>query len=230
MTFSLLARDPKTGALGGVAATGNLCVGGWVLAGVAGIGVAAAQGQAPSTLWRERVLERMKSSVGAADAVAFVVSNDAGREHRQLTAFDADGNAGAFTGDSNGDYKGHLIGRDCIASGNLLMGATVLDQMVQVFDRLDLSFEDRLLAALVAGQAAGGDERGVLSAALLVVSDNTAPLTLRIDHHEAPIDALRELLNKTREPTYQEWLNIVPTKAEPHKFSARGPASKIEAV
>lgn len=230
MTFSLLARDPKTGALGGVAATGNLCVGGWVLAGTAGVGVSAAQGQAPSTLWREQVQVRMKSGVGAAQAVAAVVDDDPGREHRQLTAFDASGVPGAFTGSANGDFKGHLVGDGCVASGNILKGAAVLDEMVRVFELPSLSFENRLLAALVAGQRAGGDERGILSAALLVVAENSAPLTLRIDHHEAPIEALEELLNKTREPDYREWLETVPTKDEPHKFSARGQASKSGAV
>lgn len=230
MTFSLLARDPETGAFGGVAATGNLCVGGWVLAGAPAIGVAAAQGQAPSTLWRERVLERMMSGDDAAVAVALVVGNDAGREHRQLTAIDGSGIPGAFTGNANGDYKGHLAGDQCVASGNILKSAAVLDEMVHVFERSDLSFEDRLLAALFAGQGAGGDERGILSASLLVLSDNIPPLTLRIDHHQAPIEALGELLNKTRDPAYQEWLATVPTKNEPQRFSAEGAVSESGAA
>ncbi len=230
MTFSLLARDPKTKKLGGVAATGNLCVGGWVLAGTAKVGVVASQGQAPSTLWREQVLARMASGTGATDAVAAVVTRDEGREHRQLAALDANGHTGAFTGVANGAFRGHLTGTDCVASGNILTGGAVLEAMVRAFESAGQPFEDRLLDALIAGQQAGGDERGVLSAAMLVVSGRLAPLSLRIDHHQNPVLALGGLLEKTREPGYQAWLQTVPTENEPQRFSVTEPVSKTGAA
>ncbi|KKM04073.1 hypothetical protein LCGC14_1767880, partial [marine sediment metagenome] len=88
MTFSILARDEKTGMLGGAAATGSLCVGGWVLRGGADRGLSASQGTAPSTLWGEDVLTLMQGGVAAATAVARVTGHDTGAAHRQLAALD----------------------------------------------------------------------------------------------------------------------------------------------
>lgn len=220
MTFSLLARDPETGKLGGVSATGNLCVGGWVLAGSARTGITASQGQAPSTLWRDKVLTLMGSEMEAALAVAKTAAPDEGREYRQLTALDNIGRTGVFTGAGNGDFKGHFEGTACIASGNILTGQPVLEAMVRGYEHSSMRFEDRLLEALRAGEQAGGDERGVQSAAMHVVSTDVAPLTLRIDFHETPVSALGQLLNKTRDATYQRWLQTVPTVKAPHKYSA----------
>lgn len=80
-----------------------------------------------------------------------------------------------------------------------------------------MSFEDRLLAALEAGSQAGGDERGVQSAAMLVVRDNAPTLDLRIDWHEAPISSLGRLLAQTRRPDYRDWLTVVPTASDPFR-------------
>ena len=88
MTFSILVRDPETGVLGGAAATGNLCVGGWVLRGDARAGLSASQGRTPSTLWGEDVLDAMRHGQNAAQAVAGIVAADRGRATRQLLALD----------------------------------------------------------------------------------------------------------------------------------------------
>ena len=84
MTISILAVDEKTGRIGGIAATGSLCVGGWVLRGHPESGMSASQGTAPSTLWGEDVLTAMRTGMSAVDAVAAVTSPDPGRAHRQL--------------------------------------------------------------------------------------------------------------------------------------------------
>ena len=218
MTFSLLAFDPTTKALGGIAATGALCVGGWVLAGGAQAGIVASQGQAPSTLWRDQVLELMGAGVDAPKAVAKTVAPDEGREHRQLSALDTNGQFGVFTGIGNGDYKGHVRGKECIASGNILAENTVLDSMVRTYEDSSLTFADRLLDALKAGERVGGDKRGVQSAAILIISVEQPPLSLRIDHHESPIDELTLLLQKTRERDYRTWLKTIPTIGVPYRF------------
>ena len=223
MTFSLLARDDKTGKLGSVAATGNLCVGGWVLAGDAGAGIVASQGQAPSTLWRGQAITLMGSGSDAAQAVSLTVAPDDGREHRQLIALDVRGGTGAFTGNRNGDYKGHLKGAGCVASGNILAGPQVLEAMIDTFAGSALCLEDRLLEAIRAGERAGGDERGIDSAAMLVISPDMAPLTLRIDFHENPVAALGELLARTRKQSYQDWLNTVPTHTDPYRHMPKVP-------
>jgi len=226
MTFSLLAHDPKTGKLGGVAATGNLCVGGWVLSGRSQAGMVASQGQTPSTMWREDILMLMASGSSAEEAVAKTVAPDEGREHRQLTAIDTLGRMGTFTGDQNSDFKGHFCGTNCIASGNILAGCQVLEAMVSTFENSHLSFEERMLDALIAGERNGGDDRGVMSAALLSFCSDVPPLSLRVDYHDRPVTALADLLARTREPGYVAWLETVPTEDEPQKISPREQKAK----
>lgn len=230
MTFSLLARDSETGKLGGVAATGNLCVGGWVLRGSPTAGLSASQGQCPSTLWGENVIQLMEQGRDPAAAVAKTVNADAGRECRQLAALDIHGNTATFTGADNGDFKGHATGEQCVASGNLLAGGKVLDAMIAAFFDKAGVFEDRLLAALAAGEKAGGDERGVQSTAMLVISTDMPPLSLRIDSHEAPISALGHLLQQTRTAAYREWLETVPTLDNPENCQSAVPADRTKAA
>jgi hypothetical protein len=106
MTFSILARDPETGAIGGAAATGSLCVGGWVLRGDLTAGMSASQGAAPSTFWGEEVLGAMRDGLDAASAADKITTADRGRDYRQLSALDLRGGTAAFTGSANEDSKG----------------------------------------------------------------------------------------------------------------------------
>ena len=217
MTFSILARDAGTGALGGAAATGSLCVGGWVLRGDSRAGMSASQGAAPSTLWGEEVLARMRDGAAAAEAVAAVIAADRGRDWRQLAALDRDGGTAAFTGAKNTTWHGSLAEDRVVVSGNLLTGPDVLGAMLSGYRRATGALPARLIAALAAAEAAGGDSRGLQSAALLVVSDDAAPLTLRIDWSEDPVPALAALLDRTREDPYAAWLPTVPTRNDPER-------------
>jgi uncharacterized Ntn-hydrolase superfamily protein len=217
MTFSLLARDLSTGALGGAAATGSLCVGGWVLRGDSRAGMSASQGAAPSTMWGEDVLEMMRAGTDAETAVARLTGSDHGRSWRQLAAIGRSGPGAAFTGKNNTGWRGSMIRADMVAAGNMLTGPGVLEALFDGFSGASGTFPERLLAALRAAEAAGGDSRGLQSAALLVVSDDSAPLTLRVDWAEAPLDALAELLGKTREPPYATWFATVPTRNDPER-------------
>lgn len=217
MTFTLLAYDADSRAWGGVAATGNLSVGGWVLRGKAGVGLSASQGYSPSTIWGDDALTAMEQGHSAPQAVAGVVNADPGKAWRQLAALDGSGQAAAFSGEANSEFKGHLVREGLVASGNILAGPHVLDAMADALEKARTPFENRLLAALEAGRRAGGDERGVQSAAMLVVSENAPPLDLRIDWHETPIVALGQLLEKTRRPDYRDWLKIIPTASDPHR-------------
>ena len=215
MTFSILARDPDTGAFGGAAATGILCVGGWVLRGDLRAGMSASQGAAPSTLWGEDALQHMSAGLSAAQAVNKVISPDRGREHRQLSALDLHGTTGAYTGAENQDTKGSLDFTDGIAAGNMLGGNEVLPAMVESFGAADSSFAERLLASLTAARNAGGDYRGLLSAALLVLHPERPPLTLRIDIlEEDPIGALRHLYQKATTGEYAQWVRQVPVSTD----------------
>ncbi|WP_377071008.1 DUF1028 domain-containing protein [Roseovarius ramblicola] len=217
MTFSILARDRETGAIGGAAATGSLCVGGWVLRGNLSAGMSASQGASPSTIWGEDVLEVMQGT-DAATAVARITQADSGRACRQLAALDLDGGTGAFTGDRNTPEMGSHVFDDGIASGNMLTGLDVLDAMTGTFRSASGTLGTRLIAALRAAETAGGDSRGLLSAALLVLHPDCAPLTLRVDHHpDDPIGALADLHGRATTGDYACWARKVPVLTAPER-------------
>ncbi len=220
MTFSLLTFDRATGQFGGVSATGNLCVGGWVLRADALAGLSASQGAEPSVLWGEDVLTRMKGGSTASTAVSEVTAPDPRRDWRQLAALDADGGGGAFSGRHNGSLARHIVEPDLVVAGNILANEDVLPRMLQGFRRSSGDLGDRLIASLRSGAEAGGDSRGLMSAALLVVSADKPPLTLRVDYDDSPIDRLSCLLARTRETAYSQWLDELPTVSDPHGLGA----------
>ncbi|MGH1458182.1 MAG: DUF1028 domain-containing protein [Paracoccaceae bacterium] len=215
MTFSILVRDPETGALGGAAATGSLCVGGWVLRGHINAGLSASQGAAPSTLWGEDVLTLMRAGTAAPQAVAQIVGNDAGRAHRQLSALDCEGQSGVFNGACNTPQIAARAFEGGIASGNMLANAGVIDAMIDGYLAAKGRFSDRLIAALEAGDAAGSDARGLYSSALLVLRRDAAPMSLRIDYSETPLGALRALHGRATSGDYADWASQVPCSDAP---------------
>ncbi|ETX27862.1 DUF1028 domain-containing protein [Roseivivax isoporae] len=220
MTFSILAHDAQTGRWGGAAATGNLCVGGWVLRGSAESGMSASQGTAPSTIWGEEVLAGMRAGRDAVAAVDAVTAADPGRAHRQLTALDLAGGTGHFTGASSIAVAGAREAPGVVVAGNMLSGEAVLDACIEGFLAADGPLDARLLAALDAAAAAGGDARGLMSAALLVVARDAPPMSLRIDHDAAPLAALRALHARATAQGYMSMLDVVPTLDAPHRAPA----------
>ncbi|MBF9030285.1 DUF1028 domain-containing protein [Rhodobacterales bacterium HKCCE3408] len=216
MTISILAIDEKTGRMGGAAATGSLCVGGWVLRGAPESGMSASQGTAPSTLWGDGVLAAMHGGATAEDAVAMVVAPDTGRDHRQLAALDPTGGTGHFTGAESVVHAGAVVAPGVVVAGNMLSGPRVPDAALKGFLEAEaLDFPLRLMAALSAAAAAGGDARGLKSAALLVVSRKAAPLTLRIDHSDRPLAALADLYTVSQAEPYHSWTEVVPVLDDP---------------
>lgn len=217
MTFSILARDPDSGQMGGAVATGSLCVGGWVLRGDVRSGMSACQGAAPSSFWGEDVLVAMRGGATAAEALTMVVAPDPGREWRQLTVLDRDGGTVAWTGADNTDWKGELGFADGITAGNMLAGPQVLQALVAGFSRAGGPLHARLMAALVAADAAGGDIRGLQSAALLVVGPEIAPLTLRVDLSDDPLADLDRLRQRATSGHYARWTTQVPCLSDPYR-------------
>ncbi|MCL1628946.1 MULTISPECIES: DUF1028 domain-containing protein [Roseinatronobacter] len=217
MTFSILAQDLNTGAFGGAAATGSLCVGGWVLRGDSRAGMSASQGAAPSTIWGEDALLRMQAGDTAEQALAAVTGPDAGRQWRQLALLDRVGGTACHTGAQNTEWRGALVAPGLVVSGNLLDGPQVLLALRDTFLAAKGDLAERLLAALAAAESAGGDTRGLQSAALLVVADNAPPLTLRVDWSENPVAALRDLHRRSQDGTYAAWLPRVPTRNDPER-------------
>lgn len=215
MTFSILARDPMTGAIGGAAATGSLCVGGWVLRGRVGVGVSASQGAAPSTFWGNDVLDELEAGAAASAAIETVISRDTGRAWRQLSALGQHGLGAGFTGEKNTEIHGNLTFDTGIAAGNLLSNSSVLPALADGFQNAGGAFAARLLSGLFAAQDAGSDARGLQSAALLVLHPEHAPLSLRIDYSQAPLADLADLFIRATTGDYAKWAAQVPCFSDP---------------
>ncbi|MCR8548720.1 DUF1028 domain-containing protein [Salipiger sp. P9] len=223
MTFSLLTYDRETGTYGGGAATGSLCVGGWVLRGRIDSGLSASQGTAPSTFWGEDVLDAMRAGEPAAEAVARLTGADSGRAHRQLSALDPSGGTGAFTGADSLAVAAHLAEPDLVVAGNMLGAESVLPALRRGYLDASGDMAARLLAGLRAADADASDYRGLQSAALLVLHPEHPPLSLRIDCAEAPLDALEALLARAQGSPYADWLDVVPVAVDRTRAPKKAP-------
>lgn len=215
MTISILVFDEESGSCGGAATTGSLCVGGWVLRGDAESGLSASQGSLPSTIWGTDTLTAMRAGKSAQDAVNDIVAQDPGRHHRQLAALDPQGGVAAFTGDDSIQAAGSRTGPAMVVAGNLLVNTAVIDACFDGFVSAKGSLAERLLSALDTASKAGGDSRGLISAALLVVGRSHAPLSLRIDKSVSPLSDLRSLHAAATTGHYAEWAAHVPTLDDP---------------
>jgi uncharacterized Ntn-hydrolase superfamily protein len=223
MTFSLLARDENSGALVAAAATGSLCVGGWVIRGALNAGLVASQGTAPSTFWRDGVLTRMQGGETAEAAVEAVTSADPKRGHRQLSALGLGGAGAGFTGAESVSVADTLAWENGVCAGNMLANANVLPAMREAWDAEGDDPAQRALAVLRAAEHAGGDARGLTSAAMLVLRPDAPPLDLRIDLSETPLDDLGRLLRAARSSPYADWLDVVPVAENPHRGPDEAP-------
>ena len=199
-TFSIVARDPENGDLGIAVASKFLAVGAVVPWAEAATGAVATQSWA-NTAFGPNGLALMRDGATAAEALGRLLAEDDGREHRQVGLVDAGGGAAAHTGAECSDWAGHRIGDGYTCQGNILAGSEVLESMATALERATGALSVRLLEALAAGDAAGGDRRGKQAAALLVVREGGGYLglgeslvDLRVDDHAAPIDELRRLL------------------------------------
>ena len=220
MTFSVLALDRATGAIGGAAATGNLAVGAWVLYAAAGVGAVATQGLSVSTPWGDEGLARLGRGESPEEIVSELTRADGGRDYRQLAVMDAAGRSAAWTGRHNEDRKGHVAGVDWVFAGNWLSNGDVLAEMKRAYrdgTATKLEFGHRLLAALDAAVEAGSDARGTFSAAIRIVHPARPPLDLRVDHDLAALARLHALYDMATRPPYSEWIGQLPTLDDPHR-------------
>lgn len=214
MTFSILTYDEKTGVYAGAAATGSLCVGGWVLRGDIESGLCASQGTAPSTFWRDDAMRRLYAGERAADVVADLTGADTGRAYRQLCVLDRIGRTAGFTGDASVPYADIIAAPNLIVAGNMIKSRKVLEAMITACNGEPGSAPQRLIAGLRAAEAAGSDVRGLQSAALLVLSPAAPPVDLRIDHSATPLDDLAMLARKVSQPPYSKWLDEAPVQTD----------------
>lgn len=203
-TFSIVARDLKTGELGVAVASKFLAVGAAVPWARAGAGAIATQAWANLSYGPDG-LALLEQDSPAAEVVQQLTAADSGRDQRQLGVVDAAGRAAAWTGRECLPWAGHLLGDGYTCQGNILTGEQVLAAMAGAFEQTRGALPERLAAALAAGQAAGGDSRGQESAALYVVKEKGSYggytdryIDLRVDDHPAPVDELRRLLELHR--------------------------------
>ncbi len=202
MTFSIVARSADGESWGVAVASKFLAVGSAVPAAVAGVGAIATQAWA-NVAYKGLALAHLDEGATASVAVQRLIEDDEGRDHRQVGIVDVEGGAATYTGPGCLDWAGGLTGDGFAVQGNILVGPEVVEAMKQVFEEGDptLPLARRLLAALAAGDAVGGDSRGRQSAALLVVKEgegyggfDDVAVDLRIDDHEDPIPELERLL------------------------------------
>jgi uncharacterized Ntn-hydrolase superfamily protein len=200
MTFSIVARDPQTGELGIAVQSKFLAVGAVVPWARAGVGAIATQSWA-NTSYGPRGLELLASGLSAAETLAQLIAEDEGRDRRQVGIVAISGAPASYTGDACFPWAGGRVGEHYACQGNILVSEETVNAMARTFEQTPGALCDRLLAALAAGQAAGGDSRGQQSAALLVVREkggyggfNDRFIDLRVDDHPQPIAELARLL------------------------------------
>jgi uncharacterized Ntn-hydrolase superfamily protein len=200
MTWSIIARDPRTVEVGIAVATKFFAVGGRVPYLRAGVGALATQALV-NPLYGRRGLGLLEIGVPAADVVRLLTEADAGLGVRQLHVMDREGRFAVHTGQDCVDWAGNAMGQDCSCAGNMLSGPRVVSETVRVFEAAtSLPMARRLIAAMQAGDAAGGDKRGKQSAALVIVStEEYADLDLRVDDHVDPLTELARLEEVSRE-------------------------------
>jgi uncharacterized Ntn-hydrolase superfamily protein len=215
MTWSIIARDSRTGAFGVAISTRFFAVGALCPHASGGIGALSTQALVNPT-FGPRGLRLLADGVAAPDAVARLVAGDPGRAHRQLHMIDAAGRIGVHTGAECIDWCGHVVRDGFSVAGNMLAGPRVVEDTADAYAaNLDQPFAERLIRALEAGEAAGGDKRGKQSAALLIYGGEEYPqLSLRVDDHAEPLVELRRLEAKSRE-RFVHFAKFLPRRDAP---------------
>ncbi len=211
-TFSILGFDPATGEIGGAVQSRVFSVGNGVLWAEAGVGAVATQAIVDVS-YGPQALALLKQGLAPAEILRQIWNADPDprpkdwtKQGRQFAVMNAKGEAAAFTAPKATAWAGHKLARFCAAQGNILAGEDVVNKMVEAFENTEGHLSFRLLAALESGQAAGGDKRGMQSAAMLIVKKdagawlhNDVVLRLQVDDHPQPVKELRRLVEKAAE-------------------------------
>ena len=209
-TCSIFGYDPDTGMVGGAVQSRVFSVGNGVLWGKADVGMVATQAVVDVS-YGPQALELLGEGIAPAEIAETIWNNDPDpgyrgrtwpKAGRQFSVMNAEGEVATFTGPEASDWAGHVIGEYCSAQGNILAGPRVVQDMVTAFENTEGHLSLRLMAALEAGQAAGGDSRGMQSAAMLIVQEdggvwlnNDVVLRLQVDDSVNPILELRRLVD-----------------------------------
>jgi uncharacterized Ntn-hydrolase superfamily protein len=221
MTWSIIARDNPTGQFGIAVATCFFAVGARVPHIAAGIGGIATQALV-NPYYGIDGLKLLREGHGPREIVETLIAADAGHESRQLHVMDASGRIAAYTGPQCVDWCGHIEGDGFSIAGNMLAGAGVLDDTAKAYIANEtLPFPQRLIAAMRAGEAAGGDKRGKQSAALLIYGEEDwSALDLRVDDHTDPLLELERLEQVSRE-RWVHFRRYLPSRKNPAGITDR---------
>ena len=215
MTWSIIARDETSGRVGIIVATKFFAVGAMVPYIRTGIGAVATQAFM-NPYFGPRGLDLIAAGKSASDTVKALVASDAGRDSRQLHVMDTAGRFAAHTGTNCVDWCGSLQRATFSVAGNMLAGEAVITETARAYEaNAQLPFARRLIAAMVAGEAAGGDKRGKQSAALRIHDgEDYALYDLRVDDHPDPLTELARLQTVARD-RYLHFRRRMPSKAHP---------------
>ncbi len=225
MTWSILARD-EDGTFGVAIASRFFAVGALCIHTRRGVGALSTQALM-NPLYGPAGIALLAQGQPAQEVVNHLTNADAGRAQRQLHVLPATGLPAAHTGSACVDWCGHLLFPDFSVAGNMLAGAAVIEATAQAFeDASGRPLAERLLAAMAAGEAAGGDKRGKQAAALRIHGDEDYPqLDIRVDDHAEPIAELHRLYEKSLE-RFQPFIACLPGRHNPTGLTDR---AEIEA-
>jgi uncharacterized Ntn-hydrolase superfamily protein len=221
MTWSIIARDEATGHFGIAVATKFFAVGARVPHIAAGVGAVATQALV-NPYYGIDGLKLLREGKSPDETVEMLKAADSGHPSRQLHIMDTAGRIASYTGAECVDWCGHIKGNGFSIAGNMLAGASVLDDTAATYvANKKLPFAQRLIAAMYAGEAAGGDKRGKQSAALLIHGDEEwSALDLRVDDHTDPLSELERLEQISRE-RWVHFRRFLPTRANPSGVTDR---------
>lgn len=214
MTWSIVAHDPAAGEIGVAVSTCAFAVGSRVPFVAPGVGALATQAFV-NPFYGYRGLEMLRAGTAPQDVVARLTEADAGRADRQLHLMDREGRSAAYTGAECVPWCGHTIRDGFSVAGNMLAGPQVVDATAETFAAMPGSLAVRFLAALRAGEAAGGDKRGRQSAAMLIHdAEEYALVDLRVDDHADPLAELGRLLDVWG-GRFAHYRAVMPSRANP---------------
>jgi uncharacterized Ntn-hydrolase superfamily protein len=215
MTWSIVARHPKSGDIGVALASPYFAAGAYTTCVAAGAGAVASQGL-PNPYYRIDGLELLRAGQSPDEVIQRLIRADEGADKRQVHLIDTAGRSAAFTGSGCSDWSGNRCSAGASVAGDGLDGPAVVGHtLASYLDGSQLAFSRRLIAALHDGQAAGGDRHGIRSAALVVFAqDEWSKLDLRVDDHPDPIAEL-ERLNRVSHQEWTTYRRFVPTRSNP---------------
>lgn len=227
MTWSIIARDERTGRVGIAVATRFFAVGALVPHIETGAGAIATQAFI-NPYYGPKGLALLRAGDSADETVVELTQGDEGRHNRQLQVMDNAGRFAAYTGAACIDWCGHETRATFSVAGNMLTGPAVLSETIRVYEAgAALPLARRLIAAMQAGEAAGGDKRGKQSAALLIHDGENYPLyDLRVDDHADPLGELDRLEKVAR----QRWVHFrrqMPSRDRPSGLMDRGEIEEL---